>query len=78
MWGADATQLQMGSGQPFTIKSFFFLFPPPFHFFFLFFNLFLNPPLPPALELERCQAWRSTEKAQNTDLIRPRSATETS
>lgn len=25
MWGADATQLQMGSGQPFTIKSFFFI-----------------------------------------------------
>lgn len=72
MWGADATQLQMGSGQPFTIKSFFF-FP------FLFFkNLFLKTPLPPALERERCQEWRSTEKAQNTDLIRPRSATELS
>lgn len=29
MWGADATQLQMGSGQPITIKYFFFLNPPP-------------------------------------------------
>lgn len=67
MWGADATQLQMGSGQPFTIKSFFFFF----KFIYLF--IFKNT-LPPPLKWERCQAWRSVQKAQNTDLIRPRTA----
>lgn len=41
MWGADATQLQMGSGQPFTIKSFFFF---SFPFFLKF--IFKNPPSP--------------------------------
>lgn len=61
MWGADATQLQMGSGQPFTIKFSFF---------------FLKNTLPPALKWERCQAQRSIQKGQNTDLIRPRTATE--
>lgn len=70
MWGADATQLQMGSGQPFTIK-----------FFYLFFNLLKknkekSPTPPPSLQWERCQARRSAQTAQNTDLIRPSIAKE--
>lgn len=43
--------------------------------FFLFF-FFLTNTLPPALKWERCQARRSIQKGQNTDLIRPRTATE--